>query len=154
MQKIHMLSEIKKELCSSEDSSRRVVACCGCFDIFHIGHLEYLRGAKELGDVLVVGVNSDESYSRLKKSNPIFCVKDRMSILEAMIYVDYVFSFDEDTFNFSLKHLVPTIFAVGVDKRNLIMCEEEVCKNLNINFTYIGESKRSSSSVIKEIYKD
>lgn len=64
-----------------------LVAACGCFDIFHIGHLEYLSGAKALGDLLLVGVNSDESIKQMKGTYPIFSIQDRMSMAVTAQYL-------------------------------------------------------------------
>ncbi|HWO93284.1 MAG TPA: PfkB family carbohydrate kinase, partial [Dehalococcoidia bacterium] len=77
---------------------KRLVFTNGCFDIIHRGHVSYLSAAKALGDVLVVGVNSDESVARLKgPGRPINCLEDRLQILAALSCVDYIVPFGEDS---------------------------------------------------------
>jgi D-beta-D-heptose 7-phosphate kinase/D-beta-D-heptose 1-phosphate adenosyltransferase len=70
-----------------------------------------------LGDILIVGVNTDNSYLQLKKKNPVFDVNARMSILAELECVDYVFSFDEITFCNSILTLKPHVFATGIDHK-------------------------------------
>ena len=93
----------------------KLVAACGCFDIFHIGHLEYLQGAKQLGDRLVVGVNSDRSVYWNKGKYPHFCERDRIALVNAIDVVDDVVCFDSRTFAPVLCQLRPQVFARGVD---------------------------------------
>jgi rfaE bifunctional protein nucleotidyltransferase chain/domain len=88
----------------------------GCFDLIHRGHVEYLQKARELADVLVVGLNTDDSVQRLKGPNrPILPQEDRATILAAFECVDYVVLFDEDTpFNL-IRALAPEVLAKGED---------------------------------------
>src|SRR5207302_3220812 len=77
---------------------KKVVFTNGCFDILHRGHITYLNRAKTLGDVLVVGVNSDDSIRRLKgPGRPINTREDRIGVLSALSCVDHLIAFDEDT---------------------------------------------------------
>ncbi|MCS7073501.1 MAG: D-glycero-beta-D-manno-heptose 1-phosphate adenylyltransferase [Bacteroidia bacterium] len=77
---------------------KKIVFTNGCFDILHLGHLQYLEQARSLGSVLVVGVNSDESVKRLKGNNrPIFPLEARLFALAALWFVDAVTFFEEDT---------------------------------------------------------
>ena len=77
---------------------RRLVFTNGCFDIIHPGHTAYLRQAKELGDILMVGLNSDDSVRRLKgEGRPLNCVEDRAEVLQSLKPVDIVVVFTEDT---------------------------------------------------------
>jgi D-beta-D-heptose 7-phosphate kinase / D-beta-D-heptose 1-phosphate adenosyltransferase len=75
----------------------KLVMANGCFDILHAGHIELLRFAKQQGDKLVVAVNSDASISRLKAGRPFITLSQRIEMLAALEFVDYVISFDEDT---------------------------------------------------------
>jgi cytidyltransferase-related domain len=143
--KIKKISEII-EVIGGTDS--KIICCCGCFDIFHIGHLEYLTLSKRLGDILIVGVNSDRSYIEVKKKMPIFDVTIRMLLLAALECVDYVFTFEEATFCKSLLSIKPHIFATGIDHKGKHMDEEDICFENGIEFMYIGEKKRTSSSEI------
>ena len=79
--------------------NRPIVFTNGCFDILHRGHVDYLNRAKELGQSLIVGVNTDASVRRLEKGSgrPINCLEDRMAVLAALAVVDLVVSFEQDT---------------------------------------------------------
>jgi D-glycero-beta-D-manno-heptose 1-phosphate adenylyltransferase len=95
---------------------KKVVFTNGCFDIVHRGHVEYLTKAKALGDVLVVGMNTDASVRRLKGSaRPIVCQDDRAIVLAAFCAVDYVCLFDEDTPYELIKDVVPDVLVKGSD---------------------------------------
>jgi rfaE bifunctional protein nucleotidyltransferase chain/domain len=95
---------------------KRVVFTNGCFDIVHRGHVEYLTKAKALGDVLLVGINTDASVQRLKgPMRPIVCQDDRAFVLAAFRVVDYVCLFDEDTPHELIKAVVPDVLVKGSD---------------------------------------
>lgn len=88
----------------------------GCFDLIHRGHVEYLQRARELADVLVVGINTDDSVRRLKgQGRPILPQEDRAIILAAFECVDYVVLFDEDTPLNLIRALQPEVLAKGED---------------------------------------
>lgn len=98
---------------------RRVVFTNGVFDILHRGHVTYLAGARELGDVLVVGVNSDASARRLAKGpgRPVNAEDDRAHVLAALAAVDYAVLFDEDTPRELIAALLPDVLVKGGDYR-------------------------------------
>jgi D-beta-D-heptose 7-phosphate kinase/D-beta-D-heptose 1-phosphate adenosyltransferase len=94
----------------------KVVFTNGCFDLIHRGHVEYLQKARELADVLVVGLNTDDSVRRLKgPSRPILPQEDRAAILAAFECVDYVVLFAEDTPLDLIRTLEPEVLAKGED---------------------------------------
>jgi len=96
--------------------NKKVIFTNGCFDILHAGHVTYLDAAKALGDILVVGINSDESVKSLKgPTRPIQCEEDRAKILAALVSVDYVVVFGEDTPKDLIKKLEPDILVKGGD---------------------------------------
>ena len=133
----------------------KIVATSGYFDPLHVGHLECLELAKELGDKLIVIVNSD-LQATLKKGKSFMNEKDRLKIISALKCVDEVFlSIDKDkTQCESLKHLKPNIFAKGGDRTSGEIPEAKVCKELNIQIIDgLGAKIRSSSKLtgIKEI---
>jgi D-beta-D-heptose 7-phosphate kinase/D-beta-D-heptose 1-phosphate adenosyltransferase len=106
---IEIRSQYKRE-------GRKVVFTNGCFDILHRGHVEYLQKAKELGDILIVGLNTDASVKRLKgPSRPIVREDDRAAVLAALGVVDHVCLFDEDTPLEIIRDLVPDILVKGAD---------------------------------------
>jgi D-glycero-beta-D-manno-heptose 1-phosphate adenylyltransferase len=95
---------------------KKVVFTNGCFDIVHRGHVDYLTKAKALGDVLLVGMNTDASVKRLKgTARPIICQDDRAFVLAAFRVVDYVCLFDEDTPYELIKAIVPDVLVKGSD---------------------------------------
>lgn len=107
------LVQIREKL---KREGRKVVFTNGCFDIVHRGHVEYLTKAKALGDVLLVGMNTDASVSRLKgTTRPIVYQDDRAIVLAAFGVVDYVCLFDEDTPHDLIKAVVPDVLVKGSD---------------------------------------
>ena len=95
---------------------RRVVFTNGCFDILHRGHLDYLTKAKALGDLLVVGINTDASVRRIKDAGrPIVAEEDRAVMVAGLSPVDYTCLFDEDTPLALITALVPDILVKGAD---------------------------------------
>jgi D-beta-D-heptose 7-phosphate kinase/D-beta-D-heptose 1-phosphate adenosyltransferase len=95
---------------------QRVVFTNGCFDILHRGHVEYLEGAKSLGDILIVGLNTDTSVRRLKGSGrPVVEEDDRAHVIAGLASVDYVCLFDEETPQKLIELLVPDVLVKGAD---------------------------------------
>lgn len=95
---------------------RRVVFTNGCFDILHRGHVEYLFEARELGDALVVGVNTDASVRRLKgEGRPVVPLDDRLYVLAGLACVDAVTAFAEDTPRELIAALLPDVLVKGGD---------------------------------------
>ena len=133
----------------------KIVATSGYFDPLHVGHLECLELAKELGDKLIVIVNSDHQ-ARLKKGKPFIKEADRLKIVAALKCVDEVFlSIDKDkTQCKSLEKIKPHIFAKGGDRTSDEIPESKVCKQYNIQIIDgLGAKIRSSSDMtgLKEI---
>lgn len=87
----------------------------GCFDILHIGHVRYLQKARSLGDCLIVGINSDASLRRHKGREPVFPEDDRADILRALVCVDKVAIFDEDTPLELIARIQPDLLVKGDD---------------------------------------
>ena len=133
----------------------KVVATSGYFDPLHVGHLECLEMAAELGDKLIVIVNSD-LQAKLKKGESFMKEEDRMKIVSALKCVDHVFlSIDKDKSQCeSLRHINPDIFAKGGDRTSGEIPESKVCNELGIEIIDgLGEKIRSSSDLtgLKEI---
>lgn len=104
------------ELAEHRRQGRRIVFTNGCFDILHRGHVTYLRRARELGEILVIGVNSDDGIRRLKgPTRPINALEDRLAVLEALRFVDYLVPFDEDTPHELIRLVRPDVFVKGGD---------------------------------------
>jgi|TARA_B110000914_G_C15416910_1_gene424655 rfaE bifunctional protein nucleotidyltransferase chain/domain len=101
---------------SDKQCNKKIVFTNGCFDILHVGHIRYLSEARSLGDILVVGVNSDESVRNLKgPSRPINSLSDRALLLSELACVDYVVSFKEQTPLKLIKMIMPDILVKGGD---------------------------------------
>lgn len=104
-----LVEQLKKQ-------NKKIVFTNGCFDILHIGHLRYLIEAKKLGDILIVGVNSDASVKRLKgEKRPINCEEERLEMLSGLKPVDYVIPFSEDTPEKLISELKPSLHVKGGD---------------------------------------
>lgn len=105
-----------KKITAWKDQGKEVVFTNGCFDILHLGHVDYLEKAREKGDRLILGLNSDDSVSRLKgESRPINKVEARARLLAALQFVDAVVTFEEDTPLELISYLKPDILVKGKD---------------------------------------
>jgi len=114
--KLISLKKLIAKLDGLKKQNRRIVFTNGCFDIIHRGHVEYLQKARQLGDFLIIGLNSDASIHRIKgPERPLNKEADRAAVLGAMSCVDYVVIFDEDTPQELLSQLRPDILVKGAD---------------------------------------
>jgi len=110
---IETLVSIRQTLKSQD---KKVVFTNGCFDILHLGHVQYLAKARDLGDVLILGLNTDESVSRIKgPTRPVQKNETRSTILASLQFVDYVVFFDEETPLQLIQKVVPDILTKGAD---------------------------------------
>jgi D-beta-D-heptose 7-phosphate kinase/D-beta-D-heptose 1-phosphate adenosyltransferase len=99
-----------------KNSNNKIVFTNGCFDVLHIGHLTYLEEAKKLGDILILGLNSDNSIKRLKgDKRPINNLQDRITFLNKLDFIDFIIPFDEDTPIEIIKLIQPDILVKGGD---------------------------------------
>lgn len=114
--KIKDLSSLKKEIDGLKGQGKKIVFTNGCFDILHPGHTRYLRAARQLGDYLVVAVNSDRSVRAIKgKGRPVVPQEDRTEVLAALAFVDGVVVFDEDDPLEVIRRLLPDVLVKGGD---------------------------------------
>ncbi|MCS7191220.1 MAG: D-glycero-beta-D-manno-heptose 1-phosphate adenylyltransferase [Fimbriimonadales bacterium] len=108
------------------EAGKQVVLTNGCFDLLHVGHLRYLQAARQLGDLLIVGVNSDDSVRQLKgDSRPIVPDKERAELIAGLECVDYVTIFSEPTAIELVKLVQPTYYAKGGDYTERDLPESE-----------------------------
>jgi rfaE bifunctional protein nucleotidyltransferase chain/domain len=115
-QKIKTLNEIVRLRPALRESGKKLVFTNGCFDILHVGHVRYLNHARSLGDLLVVGINSDRSVREIKgDSRPIVSERERAEVLAALACVDFVFIFDDPTPKQVIDAIVPDILVKGAD---------------------------------------
>jgi rfaE bifunctional protein nucleotidyltransferase chain/domain len=114
--KIRIVSEARKKVAEWKSKGERVVFTNGCFDILHLGHVDYLEKARNLGDHLVVGLNTDASVSRFKGlERPIQDENSRARVISSLQFVDMVVLFDEDTPKELITSLVPDVLVKGSD---------------------------------------
>ena len=114
--KIITSSELSKMLARLRAKGKKVVFTNGCFDILHVGHVDYLSRAKRLGDILVVGLNNDSSVKKIKGlDRPINNERDRAKVLSSLSSVDYICLFKESTPERLIRELRPDILAKGGD---------------------------------------
>ena len=134
---------------------KKIVFTNGCFDIIHVGHIRYLSKAKELGDILIVGMNSDESVKKLKGDNrPINSFEDRAILLSSLRFVDSVIMFKEQTPDNLIKKIVPDILVKGGDyKLEDIVGYQTVIENGGQVKTLSFYDGYSSSNYINKIKK-
>lgn len=127
----------------------RIVLANGCFDVLHVGHVRYLAGARELGDVLVVGVNSDAQVERLKGiGRPILSAMERAELVDALNCVTYVTVFDEPTVAELLLALRPDVHAKGTDYTEDTVPERAVVRSYGGRVAIVGDPKDHSTSAI------
>lgn len=134
---------------------KRVVFTNGVFDILHRGHIEYLTDAKELGQVLIVGVNSDKSVRRIKgKKRPIVTEQDRAYIVANLLPVDYVCIFNEDTPLDLISEIIPDVLVKGSDwKTEDIVGKDIVEKSGGVVKNITLTPGKSTTSIINKILK-
>ena len=114
--KIKNSKNLAKTLAALKSKGKKIVFTNGCFDILHVGHVDYLSKARRLGDVLVVGLNSDSSVKKIKgKDRPINKESDRAKVLSSLYFVDYITSFNETTPEDLIKKVRPDILVKGGD---------------------------------------
>lgn len=116
MEKLLKISELEGLLELLKSNGEKIVFTNGCFDILHSGHIHYLQKAKQMGDLLIVGLNSDASVQRLKGTNrPVNKLTDRVTMLSALESVDFVIPFEEDTPIELIRNIAPDILVKGGD---------------------------------------
>lgn len=129
--KIITNKDLLKKVKSFRQDGKKVVMTNGCFDILHSGHVDYLSKAKELGDVLIVAVNSDNSVKRLKgDSRPINKLQDRLMVLSSLQAIDWLVEFEEDTPKELIEAVLPDVLVKGGDYEvEDVVGGDTVCKN-------------------------
>ncbi|HYP54448.1 MAG TPA: D-glycero-beta-D-manno-heptose 1-phosphate adenylyltransferase [Pyrinomonadaceae bacterium] len=134
----------------------RVVFANGCFDILHVGHVRYLEAARALGDLLVVGVNSDEQVRALKgEGRPLVSERERAEVVASLRAVDWVTIFHEPTVEALLVTLRPDIHAKGTDYTEETVPEREVVRAYGGRVMIVGDPKEhSSTEMIKAVNRE
>lgn len=158
-QKIYHRNELALHLQQAKADGNVVVTTNGCFDVLHLGHLRYLQAARQLGDLLVVAVNSDSSVRELKGENrPLVPEDERAEMLAGLECVDYVVIFPESTPIELLAELKPNIHVKGGDYKLEQLIEREVVEEnggkVIVGLNVPGKSTTNLIEVICERYGD
>ena len=141
--------ELIRRVEGARNAGARIVFANGCFDVLHVGHVRYLAGAGELGDILIVGVNSDAQVAIQKGAGrPVLTATERAEILDALEPVTYVTIFDEPTVEQLLLALKPDVHAKGTDYTTETVPERDVVRSYGGQVAIVGDPKDHSTSAI------
>jgi rfaE bifunctional protein nucleotidyltransferase chain/domain len=150
---IDSLAVLKEVIEREKQKGRKVVFGNGCFDLLHVGHVRYLKGAKALGDILIVAVNDDSSVTGLgKRKQVVTPANERAEIIAAIGCVDYVIIFSEPTVENLLRTLQPHIHAKGTDYTEENVPERAIVQSYGGKVVIVGDPKNHSTrDLIKTI---
>jgi D-glycero-beta-D-manno-heptose 1-phosphate adenylyltransferase len=138
--------ELKRIIDEERSRGKKIVFGNGCFDLLHVGHIRYLAGARALGDVLVVALNDDASVVGLGKRKVVVTPLDeRVEIVSAVRYVDYVTTFSEPTVETLLRLLKPDFHAKGTDYTPDTVPERDVVRAYGGQVAIVGDPKDHST---------
>lgn len=153
--KIQTPAALAAILASARSKAKRIVFSNGCFDLLHAGHVTYLKKARDLGDILVVGLNSDSSVCALKgKGRPVNNERDRALVLSALYFVDYITVFSDDTPEKLIRKLKPDILVKGGDWAGREIAGAKFIKSIGGRVVMISFVKGySTTSILNKIRK-
>lgn len=141
--------ELIERVGTARNSGARIIFANGCFDVLHVGHVRYLAGAKALGDLLIVGINSDEQVAIQKgEGRPVLPATERAEIVAALESVDYVTIFDEPTVEQLILALKPDVHAKGTDYTTETVPERDVVRSYGGQVAIVGDPKDHSTTEI------
>lgn len=141
------LPELKKSIARSRADDSKIVLANGCFDLLHVGHVRYLTGAKAIGDILVVGVNSDRQTRFLKgNGRPFVPENERAELVSGLRCVDFVTIFDEPTVEQLLLAIRPDFHAKGTDYTTETVPEHEIVRSYGGAVVIVGDPKDHSTT--------
>ncbi|HKN18215.1 MAG TPA: D-glycero-beta-D-manno-heptose 1-phosphate adenylyltransferase [Dissulfurispiraceae bacterium] len=150
MSKVCLRSELKQIAARLKSEGEKIVFTNGCFDLLHIGHIRYLKEAKKLGDILIVGLNSDASVRRLKPQRPINEESQRAEVLASLAVVDFVTLFSEDTPYELIKSIRPDVIVKGGDWKKEDIVGSDIVAEVH-SLPYVQGV--STSAIINKILK-
>ena len=138
------------EVCAAARAGKKTIAFAnGCFDLLHVGHTRYLQAARAEGDVVVVGVNGDDSVRRLKgPARPLQSQNDRALLVAAQHAVDWVTIFEEDTVEALLRAIRPDVHCKGTDYTVDTVPERHVVREYGGRIAIVGDPKDHDTSVL------
>jgi D-glycero-beta-D-manno-heptose 1-phosphate adenylyltransferase len=145
-------TEVIELAASARRESRSIVLANGCFDVFHVGHVRYLQAAAELGDVLIVAINSDLQTRALKgEGRPVVPENERSEILAAIRGVDAVTIFEEPTVEQIIRAIRPDFHAKGTDYTETSVPEARIVEECGGRVAIVGDPKDHSSTQLIEL---
>lgn len=128
-------------------SGNKIILANGCFDLLHVGHVRYLQGAKDLGGILVVGINSDKQVALLKGvGRPVVTENERAEVISALACVDFVTIFDEPTVTELIYAIRPDVHTKGTDYAVDTVPEREIVREIGGIVAIVGDPKDHSST--------
>lgn len=142
-------AELIERVGVAREAGAKIVFANGCFDVLHVGHVRYLAGARELGDILIVGINSDKQVAVQKGAGrPVLPASERAEIVAAVEAVTFVTIFDEPTVEELLLALKPDVHAKGTDYTTDTVPERDVVRSYGGQVAIVGDPKDHSTSAI------
>ena len=156
--KIAALEDLPARIKPLRAAKKKIVATNGCFDLLHVGHVRYLKAARALGDLLIVGLNGDDSVRELKgPGRPVNSAKDRAEVLAALEAVDLVAIFPEARATRFIQLVAPDVYVKGGDyKTGTLNAEErQILEKLGAKIDIVPFQKGySTSSLLKKLQKE
>ncbi len=143
-------AKLKSIVSELKSQGKKIVFTNGCFDILHIGHIRYLREARQLGDTLLIGLNSDNSVAKIKPGRPLMPEENRAEVLSALDMVDYITIFDESTPYELIDEIKPDVLVKGSDWKKEAIVGRELVKEVH---TIAFVKGASTSEIINKIQK-
>ena len=144
--KLHSLDQLQQIVSAQKSMGHKIIFTNGCFDVLHVGHIRYLQGARDQGDYLIVGLNSDASVRRLKgEGRPILNQESRANLLGALECVDAIVIFEDDTVDRLLIELKPHLHCKGGDYTPETVPEKETVKQYGGATSITGGEKIQST---------
>lgn len=155
-EKIHVEPKsLLPKLAALREQGKTIVFGNGCFDLVHVGHIRYIEAARELGDLLVIAVNTEASIrANVGREKPINPCEKRMEVMAALEAVDFVIPLEEATPVALLELLRPDIQAKGTDYSLDAMPERETVEKIGGRIAFVGDEKQHSSTELRRILRE
>ena len=150
MYKVRLRNDLKEIAARLKSEGKKIVFTNGCFDLLHIGHIRYLKEAKKLGDILIIGLNSDASVRRMKPQRPINEEAQRAEVLASLEMVDFVTLFSEDTPYELIKSIRPDVLVKGGDWKKEDIVGSDIVPEVH-SLPYVPGV--STSAIVNKILK-
>ena len=150
---VNKLESLKSYLDLDKKKEKTIVFTNGCFDIIHSGHIHILEVAKSKGDVLVVGLNSDESVSKIKPGRPINSELDRAYVLSAISFIDYIYIFNDETPENLIIEISPDVLIKGGDYQGKYIAGQDHMEKIKKTVELVELVPEKSTSKLIDIIK-